>query len=761
MARRTRASVIGGAIVLFVAFFVVPSVGAEPDIIVPAPTGAPADGDVIALVIDGSNGYDGADALVITSCGNAENGLPYFAETDAYCHSGSHPPLIADGDSFSGRGLLPNPVDGADYTFSYVWDQNFTNGATCYADAPVACRILITGFDVNGAELWRRAVAVSTVEDLPVAVIEASVSTDEGDVGVRSLDIDLSLSREVDWPVYAELDIIGVEAKTQGGSYPTSDPTDINLLVDSVDLSLDDHIVLRVFGDLLDEVDERAVVRFQLPDGGATIGGFYGLSIVTIVDDDEPPRLIPGDVVVLEDDATVMVPFTLDNYSAKDVTFDWVVGGHGPTTNPGEDYVAASGTATIPAGELTAEIPVEIVEDDVPEQDELVLVGITRVENARPGGFFGLAFLGVLNDEPFPDCFDRLGPGANLSWCDFSGATLVGEDLAGADLRWANFAGATIVNGDWSDIVATDANLDGATFANLDLTAADFTGGSGAVTFISSTLDLALLDGGFEGSRFIGSSAQGVYLHGRFDDGLFVLSDFTDGDITTARYPRAVWSAATCADGAASSETFDTCQRVFVYSVREGRFGTPDVVTAGVPATEDISFRMVLEGSEGFLPGITFFGSQFWAGPTGLEAEMTGGGDTVVDQTGNGYPDANWGGLSSELDIDVGDTELCVAGTNSSDERAFGCRPVTVVAWEDDEPPISPPASPPSSPSSSPPISGTGLSALTSFLAEPAGLMATSAAVGLLFLLGSRRAETTLRGEHEDEHEEDVVDDRG
>lgn len=734
---------------LVVAFFVVPSVGAEPDVIVPAPTGAPADGDVIALVIDGADGYDGADAILITSCANAKNSFePRFAHADDRCHgSGSLPPIVADGASFSGAALLPNPVDGEQYSFSYVWDTDFPGHRECYDAAPVPCRILVRGMTFTGTEVWRHDIPVSTVEALPVAVIDASVSTVEGDTGHTVLDIDVSLSREVPWAVHADLDLVDVETNSQRSSYPIVDPLDLRIEKNRVDFSEEEHVTLRVFGDGLDEIDERAVVRIRLDGGGATIGGFYGLSIVTIVDDDEPPKLIPGNVVVLEDDTTVLVPFTLDSSTAKDVTFDWVVGGHGLTTNAGEDYGAASGTATIPAGQRTAEVAVEIVGDDVPEQDEIVVVGTKNLQNARPGGYYGLAFLGVLNDEPFPDCLGRLGPGANLSWCDFSGETLLGVDLTGAELRGATFAGATIVHGDWSGIVATDTDLDGATFADVNLSDADFSGGSGAVTFTNSKLDFALLDGAFEGSRIIGSSALGVYLHGRFDDGLFSLSDFTGGDITTARYPRATWSGATCADGAASSDTFDTCQRVVIHSLREGRFGHPDVVTAGVPEYEKVVFRIVLEGSEGFLPGITFSGSRFWAGPTGLEAVMTGGGDTVVDQTGNGYPDANWSGLSADLDIELSDTELCVAGENSRDERAFGCRAVTVVDWEDDvEPPISPPASPPSSP----PISGGGLHALSSLLAEPVALMATSAAVGLLFLLGSRRAETTLRGEREE-----------
>ena len=79
------------------------------------------------------------------------------------------------------------------------------------------------------------------------------------------------------------------------------------------------------------------------------------------------------------------------------------------------------------------------------------------------------------------------------------------------------------------------------------------------------------------------------------------------------------------------------------------------------------------------------------------------------------------------------------------------------IVWDDDpdtpmSPPASPPASPTASPTSSPPVSG--LSALTSLLGEPIGLMATSIGVGLVFLFGTRRAETTLRTD-EDEPEED------
>lgn len=748
-----------GAFVVASAFLLVGPVGAQPTVTVPEPVGAPEDGDIIEITIDTSTGLDGASGIGITSCGNGES---YWIYEDTLPFSrGCHDLLITnqarDGETFSGGGfLIVEP--GGTATLDYVWG-GFDGTTTCYADAPTPCTIRLLGYNNALQVVWERIVPITTSSPLPVVGLDW-VEVTEGDSGFVDIEIEARISREVEWPVLGELRLRPVEGRVRSSSYPEIDPRDAVLLDSYIDVTNDPFAKVRIYGDRLDEIDERVVLQLSFEDGNlATPAPPYGLSIITIEDDDEPPFLIPGTAGTLEDDTTVMVPFTLDRYSSFDVTFDWEVGGHGPTAIPGEDYFPASGSAVIPAGELSVEIPIEIPEDDVPEEDELLVVATANLQNARPSGFYGLAFVGILNDEPFPDCLDRLEPGANLSWCDFSGETIIGADLVGADLRWADLTDATIVNGDWSAIRATNASLDGATFANVNLTNADFTDGGGAVSFVSSTLDHASLDGAFAGTRIVSSTARGAYLHGSFDGGLFSLSDFSWADLTTARYRDAVWSGSICGDQKNSGDTFDTCQRMVIGVGHRGYSGN---IVVGRPSKSYESIWILLQGSEGYSPGLYYYGAEYWFGPTGFEVPISSRSETTVDTTGDGIPDAHWNLATAESGLTEDVTEVCIAGQNGQGDRAFGCTAVTVTEWDDDSddggpddpisPPASPPTSPPTSPSTSPPISGGGaLAGLVPFLTEPIGLMATATGAGLLFLLGSRRAEAALREDDADE----------
>lgn len=744
-----------GAFVVASAFVLVGPVGAQPTVTVPEPDGAPEDGDIIEITIDGSDGYDGAVALEITSCANAESGfVPELFTSSNLCHD-ELPTVVVDGDSFEGVGRLENPVDGADYVLHYVWTD--IDLGECYADAPYPCTVAVSGLNAFDNALWTRRVPVSSVAAFPTAELEWIEPVEEGDDGFVDIEFAVTLSRDVPWPVWAYADIRSNGANIRGDRYPETDPRDARLLDGFARVHEGETVAVRVFGDTLDEPDELVGLQIREVEG-ADIGGLYGLSFFTIEDDDETPFLIPGTAGTLEDDTTVMVPFTLDRYSSFDVTFDWEVGGHGPTAIPGEDYFPASGSAVIPAGELRVEIPIEIPDDETPENDELLVIATANLQNARPSGFYGLAFVGILNDEPFPDCLDRLGPGANLSWCDFSGQTIIGADLVGADLRWADLTDATIVNGDWSAIRATNASLGGATFANVNLTNADFAGGSGAVSFVSSTLDHASLDGAFAGTRIVSSTARGAYLHGSFDDGLFSLSDFSWADLTTASYRNAVWSSSVCGDQKDSGDTFDTCQRMVIGVGHRGYSGN---IVVGRPSKSYESIWILLQGSEGYSPGLYYYGAEYWFGPTGFEVPISSRSETTVDTTGDGIPDAHWNLATADSGLTEDVTEVCIAGQNGRGDRAFGCTDVTVTEYDDGSdddsddplsPPASPPTSPPTSPSTSPPISGGGaLAGLVPFLTEPIGLMATATAAGLLFLLGSRRAEASLREDDADE----------
>ena len=120
-----------------------------------------------------------------------------------------------------------------------------------------------------------------------------------------------------------------------------------------------------------------------------------------------PPVVVPGAVSTLEGDAgshTVNVPVTLNHVSSSTVTVEYVTFESAATNAakaPG-DYVATSGTVTFDPGETSAVVPVVINGDLVREAEELVLVSFRNASGATIGGYLGLGFAFITNDDPLP-----------------------------------------------------------------------------------------------------------------------------------------------------------------------------------------------------------------------------------------------------------------------------------------------------------------------------------------------------------------------
>ncbi|MEZ5140179.1 MAG: Calx-beta domain-containing protein [Acidimicrobiales bacterium] len=76
-----------------------------------------------------------------------------------------------------------------------------------------------------------------------------------------------------------------------------------------------------------------------------------------------------------------------------------VVQGLGGSATPGSDYVAATGTVTFQPGETAKTISIKVAGDKAIEGDELVLVSFGSPKNATIGGFFGLGFGTIVDDD--------------------------------------------------------------------------------------------------------------------------------------------------------------------------------------------------------------------------------------------------------------------------------------------------------------------------------------------------------------------------
>ncbi len=97
------------------------------------------------------------------------------------------------------------------------------------------------------------------------------------------------------------------------------------------------------------------------------------------------------------------------------------------TAVAGEDYVAVSGSITIPSGEISQTVDVEIIDDDVRESDETFTVVI---ENAVNATILSNSAVGTIVNDDFGFSFGGKSsptsyPGYTLTWADeFDGPTL-------------------------------------------------------------------------------------------------------------------------------------------------------------------------------------------------------------------------------------------------------------------------------------------------------------------------------------------------
>ena len=134
-----------------------------------------------------------------------------------------------------------------------------------------------------------------------------------------------------------------------------------------------------VSGDTLYEADETFFINLS----GASVPIVDGHGQATILNDDPKPSLSINDVAVPEGDSgTTTAEFTVTQSvvsgAATTVNYATAPG----TALAGSDYVATSGTLTIPAGSVAGVVDVSVKGDTDVEPDETFFVNLSGVNNA-------------------------------------------------------------------------------------------------------------------------------------------------------------------------------------------------------------------------------------------------------------------------------------------------------------------------------------------------------------------------------------------
>ena len=129
-------------------------------------------------------------------------------------------------------------------------------------------------------------------------------------------------------------------------------------------------VEVQVQGDRLDELDEHAVVRFHDPVGG-TLGGFYGLGLAQIIDDDPPPTATAVLGIAREGDGpgrVLRVPIVLSAPSGRTVTISWHT--EDGTARAPSDYASTDGTVVLAPGQSVGELVIPLAGDERRERPE-------------------------------------------------------------------------------------------------------------------------------------------------------------------------------------------------------------------------------------------------------------------------------------------------------------------------------------------------------------------------------------------------------
>jgi hypothetical protein len=116
--------------------------------------------------------------------------------------------------------------------------------------------------------------------------------------------------------------------------------------------------------------------------------------------------VIPGSAAVTEGSSgttAVNVPVALSSPSDQTVTVEWrtvhVPGAPADQAHPTSDYTPTSGTVTFAPGETSKTVAVAVNGDALVEPDEYLVVSFHDPTNAVMGGFWGLGFGGITNDD--------------------------------------------------------------------------------------------------------------------------------------------------------------------------------------------------------------------------------------------------------------------------------------------------------------------------------------------------------------------------
>lgn len=237
------------------------------------------------------------------------------------------------------------------------------------------------------------ATAVGTIlnDDAAPQLSIGDRSAFEGDSGTTFFAFPLTLSQSAPVDVLFSYTVSGL---TADGSDLATGSGQASIPAGSVTGTL----LVAVYGDTAAEGNETFLVELFAATN-ALLGDAQGAG--TILNDDNVPTVSIGDVAADEGNAgasNFAFAVTLSATSAVNVTVQYATAAGSAT--PGGDFTPASGTLTIPAGQLSGLVQIAVGGDALFEADESFVVTLATPTNALPGDTSGAGT--ILNDDPLP-----------------------------------------------------------------------------------------------------------------------------------------------------------------------------------------------------------------------------------------------------------------------------------------------------------------------------------------------------------------------
>ncbi|MEM8854804.1 MAG: Calx-beta domain-containing protein, partial [Pseudomonadota bacterium] len=327
-------------------------------------TATPFDGAVTAFI---TISLDEAASGVVTIDYETEDGSATAGE-DYVATSGTLTFQPGEREKSVALTLLPDDVDEGDETFTLVLTQN---GEVTRVDQVIAD-------DDDGAGT-----------PLPsVSVADTTVDESAGEVFVT-----LTLSEAAATPV--SVDVASQNGTATAGSDYGALTTTATFAAGTTTAT----VRIALIDDAAPEGTEQFDVVLSSPNG-ATIGD--GRGTVTIIDGDVAPPADPvvsiAGVTASEADGVANLTLTLSEASAAPVTL--TLSPTDGTAVAGADFAGGPSTVVIPAGAVTANVAIPLVDDAEEEAQETFTVAITAADGATIGT--GSATVTVVDDDAPP-----------------------------------------------------------------------------------------------------------------------------------------------------------------------------------------------------------------------------------------------------------------------------------------------------------------------------------------------------------------------